>query len=124
MFRLLGLLDMKPADGTFETNSTKVKDNSVEIQKLLSEGRTLLGPEAWSGRELSARPTYMQLAGCLVRMMDSLVAGSLSKTRHTKVKTDEIVGTKDKRHKSGKTTRRKRVKVSGYELEFEQSGEN
>jgi hypothetical protein len=124
MFKLFGLLDIKPADGKFTTDSAKVKKHSVEIQGLLGECRTLLGPEKWSGRNLSAEPTYKQLAGFLVRMMDSLVGGSLGKTERVMENTNETVTMKDKNSKSGMRKRNKRTEIYNYELEFEKGGKS
>ena len=123
MFRLFGLLDIQPANGKFTTDSIKVKEHAVEIQSLLHECRTLLGPEKWTGGDLSATPTFKQLIGFLVRMMDSLVGGTMNKTERLIVTTSETVTAKAKNCRSGTTNRKKQMQESKYEVAFEPHGE-
>ena len=124
MFKLFGLLDLKPSEGKFTTDSTKVKANAAQIQTLLKECRTLLRVENWTGGELRDRPSYQQLSGYLVRMMSKLVGGTMQKTGRKRVRGEEKIETKDKKCKTGKTTRRKRTQISQYEVKFEQSGKS
>ena len=63
------------------------------------------------------------MAGVLVRTLDTLVGGKLEKTSQTQIRSTETVTVKNKQRKSGKTTRKKRIKVSNYEMQFKATGD-
>jgi hypothetical protein len=77
----------------------------------------------WSGGELSSSPSYKQLAGYTVRMLDKMVGGKLEKIGVNQVATIEQITVKDARRPGGKTTRRRLEKVTQYEMNFPASGE-
>jgi hypothetical protein len=115
LFRLFDLLDLKE---NFLTDSVKIKMAAPDVEEALRECRVLLGPSGWNGIDLHENPTYAQLLRFLSDMMHALVDGTLTVKNVKRCTTEKKVETTDKRTKSGKTTRKKQVKVMEYELQF------
>ena len=121
MFTLIHLLGMDVKAGEMTTTSRKIKAESVAVAAALRDARALI--KEWSGGELSSSPSYKQLAGYTVRMLDKMVGGKLEKIGVNQVATIEQITVKDARRPGGKTTRRRLEKVTQYEMNFPASGE-
>jgi len=122
LFGLFKLLEMIPKEGKLKTTSTTIKANAAEIQKTLRQCRALVGASKWTGGDLPKTPTYKQLAGFLVRVLDNLVGGGLKRTEQTETRGKQTVRVVDKRKPGGSTTRKKKIKVSKYKMEFKTTG--
>ena len=81
---LLLALDIK--NGQLITDSALIKTNSVAITKALLEARALV--KQWGGPELSTAPSYKQLVGFLVRILDASIGAKLINTGVSNIATD------------------------------------
>ena len=116
LFKLLGL-----STPEFVTDSITIKRHSAALEDNLRECRTLLGPSGWSGQDLHENPTFTQLLQFLTNMLNVLVDGTFTRDNDRparRVATQTTIETADKRTQSGKTTRKKRERITNYKLTF------
>ena len=91
----------------------------MALTEALREARALT--KQWNGGELPVNPSYKQLIGFTVRMLDKLIGGELTKTGEKQIKTSEKIAVTHS--ETGKpTTRKRQEKVAQYTLFFPDSG--
>ena len=122
MFTLIGLLGLDIKRRQMSTCSRRIKVKSVAITQALRDARALI--KEWNGSELHPNPSYKQLVGFTIRMLDNMIGGQLESNGVIRMATEETIEVKDDRKPDGKTTRKRQEKTTQYQLQFPGSGDD